>query len=65
MMYVVSWLPFLLINGALTGSFTENPVVNYNSNEITNIRIFTIPIEDSIYNLLMLLIVVFVYEKRK
>lgn len=64
-MYLVSWLPFLLINGALTGNFTDNPVVNYNPDEIIGLRITTIPIEDSVYNLLMLLIVISIYEKKK
>jgi lycopene cyclase domain-containing protein len=62
-MYLVSFLPFLLINGVLTGSFIKSPIVNYNSNEIIGFRIFTIPIEDSVYNLLMLLIVVSLFEK--
>lgn len=63
--YLVSWLPFLLINGALTGNFTLNPVVNYNESEIIGLRITSIPIEDSIYNLFMLMLVVWVYESMK
>lgn len=63
LMYLVSFLPFLLINGVLTGCFIKSPIVNYNSAEIIGFRIFTIPIEDSIYNLLMLLIVVSLFEK--
>lgn len=63
--YLVSLIPFLLINGVLTGLFIKKPVVNYNSSEILNIRILTIPIEDSIYNLLMLMIVISVYEFSK
>ena len=62
LMYVVSWFPFLLMNGALTGNFTREAVVNYNPEAILGIRITTIPLEDSIYSLLMLLIVVSVYE---
>lgn len=62
--YVVCWLPFLLINGALTGSFTQEAVVNYNPEAIVGFRVLTIPIEDSIYNWIMLLIVVWVYEWR-
>jgi lycopene cyclase domain-containing protein len=62
MMYLVSWIPFLILNGALTGNFTEEAVVNYNPSEFMGIRITTIPLEDSIYSLLMLLIVVSVYE---
>ena len=62
-MYLVSLIPFLLVNGFLTGSFTQEPVVIYNPDEILGIRILNIPIEDSIYNMLMLLIVVFFYER--
>ena len=62
MMYTVTWIPFILLNGALTGNFTEEAVVNYNPAEFMGVRITTIPIEDSIYSLLMLLIVVSVYE---
>lgn len=62
-MYLVSLIPFLLINGFLTGSFTLEPVVIYNEEEILGIRVLNIPIEDTIYNLLMLLIVVFFYER--
>lgn len=62
-MFLVSLIPFLLINGFLTGSFTQEPVVIYNHDEILGIRILNIPIEDSIYNMLMLLIVVFFYER--
>ena len=44
-------------------SLTQEPVVIYNHDEILGIRILNIPIEDSIYNMLMLLIVVFFYER--
>jgi lycopene cyclase domain-containing protein len=62
-MYFVSLIPFILINGFLTGSFTNEPVVIYNPEEILGIRILNIPIEDSIYNMLMLIIIVFLYER--
>ncbi len=52
--YLVSLIPFLLVNGILTGSGIEEQIVWYNPNHILNIRIGTIPIEDSVYNLLML-----------
>jgi lycopene cyclase domain-containing protein len=54
-------LPFLLINGALTGSFTENEVVWYNAKTISQIRIFTIPIEDLFYNILLVSSSLFFY----
>tara|TARA_B100000674_G_scaffold104243_1_gene76311 strand:+ start:18131 stop:18832 length:702 start_codon:yes stop_codon:yes gene_type:complete len=61
--YFVSFIPFVLVNGALTGSFTKFPIVNYNAREIIGFRIFTIPVEDSVYNFLMLLIVISFFEK--
>jgi lycopene cyclase domain-containing protein len=63
--YFITLLPFLLINGILTGSLIENPVVNYNPIEIIGLRIITIPIEDFIYNLLMFLVLIGVYEQTK
>lgn len=65
MTYLVCWLPFLLINGALTGNFTQEAVVNYSPEAIIGLRITTIPLEDSIYNLLMLLVVISVYEAKR
>lgn len=56
-------IPFLIVNGALTGGFTPEPVVWYNHAENLGIRLYTIPIEDSIYLMLMMLIVIDVYEK--
>lgn len=56
--YFVSLIPFLIVNGVLTGTAIEDQVVGYNPEHILNIRIGTIPIEDSIYNLLMLLMTI-------
>lgn len=61
--YFVSLLPFLLINGILTGSLIESPIVNYDETQIIGLRLITIPVEDAIYNLLMLLIVFSIYER--
>ncbi|NQX84372.1 MAG: lycopene cyclase domain-containing protein [Flavobacteriaceae bacterium] len=47
--FLVMLIPFLLVNGTLTGSFIEDEVVWYDNTENLNIRLFTIPIEDSIY----------------
>ena len=59
---LVSFIPFILINGILTGSITKSPVVMYNSSEILDIRFFTIPIEDFAYCFVMLFAVAIVYE---
>ncbi len=63
--YVICWLPFLLINGALTGNFTSEAVVNYDPEHNLGLRVLTIPIEDSVYNLFMLLIVISIYENQR
>ncbi|OIP84055.1 MAG: hypothetical protein AUK44_03600 [Porphyromonadaceae bacterium CG2_30_38_12] len=57
--FVVSCLPMLLVNGVLTAM----PVVSYNSNYFSNIRLYSIPIEDFSYFFLLLLMNVFVFEK--
>jgi lycopene cyclase domain-containing protein len=62
--YLVIFLfPFLIVNGILTGSFLAEPVVWYNNREILSLRIFTIPIEDFAYGLLLILMNVTIYEK--
>lgn len=66
--YLIILIPFFAVNGILTGSFIDEQVVWYNNLENLGIRIGTIPIEDIIYNLGMLLTVVLVmemYQKRK
>jgi lycopene cyclase domain-containing protein len=40
------------------------PIVSYSSNEIIGLRILNIPIEDTMYCLLMLLIVISIYERK-
>ncbi len=59
---LVSFLPFILINGVLTGSITESPIVQYHPEEMLGIRFITIPIEDFVYCFMMLFSVVTVYE---
>jgi lycopene cyclase domain-containing protein len=62
--YLIHLIPFLIVNGILTAI----PVVKYNNTENLGIRIFTIPAEDTVYALTMLLGVVTVMEclrKRK
>lgn len=62
---VIFLLPFLIVNGILTGSFLIEPVVWYNNEETLSLRIFTIPVEDFVYGLLLYLMNVTIYEKLK
>ena len=61
--FLVSLIPFLLVNGVLTGSFTPEPIVWYNPEHIMGPRIFSIPVEDVFYNYSMLLPIVWLYER--
>jgi len=60
--YLVSLIPFLIMNGMLTGTFLAEPVVWYNDEENLGIRLGTIPIEDAVYMLLLLLMTTTFYE---
>jgi len=60
--YLILLVPFLIVNGILTGSGLQEPVVIYNKTEIINIRLFTIPIEDIFYGLLLFLLNLALYK---
>lgn len=59
--YTVLLIPFLIVNGMLTGTGLAEPVVWYNEMEIIGLRILTIPIEDVFYGMELILINVLIY----
>ncbi len=56
--YFTSLIPFFIVNGLLTAL----PVVIYNDAENSGVRIFTIPMEDILYTLLLLLMNISLFE---
>lgn len=61
--YGILMLPFFIVNGVLTGTGLENPIVNYNPQNFMGIRILTVPLEDAVYgyNMIALNLLLFNY----
>jgi len=63
--FLIILIPFFFINGILTGSFLDAPVVWYNNNENLGIRLGTVPIEDVGYAFNLLFLNILLIEKFK
>lgn len=59
--YAILLIPFLIVNGILTGTGLDEPVVRYNNLENLNIRLLTIPVEDVFYGFELILLNLFIY----
>ncbi len=53
---------FFAVNGILTGSVIDSPVVNYNPHEFLGIRMFTIPVEDAVYGYSQFLLNIYFFK---
>lgn len=60
--YLILMPGFFSVNGVLTGSVIESPVVNYNPNEFLGIRMFTIPVEDAVYGYSQFLLNIYFFK---
>jgi len=56
-------LPFIIVNGILTGTGIDSEVVWYNNNENMGLRLLTIPTEDFAYGFLLILLNTYFFEK--
>ena len=65
---IITMTFFIIVNGILTGGFTggstliDNPPVWYNNAENLDFRLWTIPIEDFFYSMLLLLSNIWLFE---
>lgn len=60
--YTLLLIPFFIVNGILTGTGIEQPVVWYDDDENMGLRLLTIPIEDIFYGLELILLNIFFYK---
>lgn len=60
--FIIIFIPFYFVNSALTGSYTEYPVVFYDDAENMGIRLGTIPVEDTFYCFALLYSITLLFE---
>lgn len=63
--YLILMPGFLAVNGILTGTGLDSPIVNYNPKDFIGFRILTIPVEDTVYGYEMILWNLFFFLKFK
>lgn len=54
--FLIIMIPFLIVNGILTGSFIEGSVFWYDSEAISGIMLITIPVEDALFGFSLILL---------
>ncbi|RNA62986.1 lycopene cyclase domain-containing protein [Chryseobacterium nematophagum] len=65
LIYLLLMPGFFIVNGILTGTGLDSPVVNYNPKDFIGIRILTIPVEDVVYGYEMILWNIYLFQKFK
>lgn len=60
--YLILLIPFCIVNGVLTGTGLESPIVWYNDDENLRFRLLTIPFEDVFYGMFLILLNTIIYE---
>lgn len=60
--FTILMLGFFPVNGVLTGTGLESPIVNYNPKDFLGIRMLTIPIEDAVYGYTQFLLILYFFK---
>lgn len=63
--YGILLLGFFPVNGILTGTGLESPIVNYRPGDFMGIRMLTIPIEDAVFGYAQFLVVLYFFQQFK
>lgn len=63
--FTILMLGFFPVNGILTGTGLESPIVNYNPADFLGIRMGTIPVEDAVYGYTQFLLVLYFFNQFK
>lgn len=61
--FLIILIPFVIVDGILTGSCIEDEVVWYNNNENLGLRFFTIPVEDFAYGFSLIFFNIFITNR--
>lgn len=59
--FIVVLIPFIITDGILTGGFTNEPIVLYNHDHFSGLRLVSTPAEDFIYGFALLIQVNYLY----
>jgi len=65
LVFIILMLGFFPVNGLLTGTGLEKPIVNYNPKGFLGLRMLSIPIEDAVYGYTQFLLVLYFFKKFK
>lgn len=61
--FAILFIPIVLINGVLTGAFLPQAIISYDSHQLLGLRLGSIPLEELVDALLLLLLATTIYEK--
>ena len=60
--YLIILIPFFIVNGMLTGTGFDSPIVWYDDSQNLGLRMLTIPVEDTFYGMLLILLNISLFE---